>query len=38
MLVTPVIAGYADGSEGVLFRGTPPERQAAAGRVALYLN
>jgi ABC-type glycerol-3-phosphate transport system substrate-binding protein len=33
-----VIAGYADGSEVVLFKGTPPERQAAAGRVALYLN
>jgi multiple sugar transport system substrate-binding protein len=33
-----VVAGYADGSEIVVFKGPPPARQAAAGRVALYLN
>ena len=33
-----VVAGYADGSEVVVFKGPPPERQTAAGRVALYLN
>ncbi len=33
-----VISGYADGSEVVVFRGLAPEKQAAAGRVALYLN
>jgi len=33
-----VVAGYADGSEAVVFKGLPADRQAAAGRVALYLN
>jgi ABC-type glycerol-3-phosphate transport system substrate-binding protein len=33
-----VVAGYADGSEVVIFKGAPVERQTAAGRVALYLN
>jgi ABC-type glycerol-3-phosphate transport system substrate-binding protein len=33
-----VISGYADGSEVVVFKGPPAPRQAAAGRVALYLN
>jgi ABC-type glycerol-3-phosphate transport system substrate-binding protein len=33
-----VISGYADGSEVVVFKGLPAERQAAASRVALYLN
>lgn len=33
-----VVSGYADGSEVVIFRGLPAERQAAAARVALYLN
>ena len=33
-----IYAAYADGSEVVVFKGLPPERQAAAGRVALWLN
>lgn len=36
--VKKVIAGYADGSEVVVFKGLTPERQTAAGRVALYWN
>jgi ABC-type glycerol-3-phosphate transport system substrate-binding protein len=36
--VKKVIAAYADGSEVIVFKGLAPERQAAAGRVALFLN
>ena len=33
-----VIAGYADGSEMVIFKGISTERQTAAGRLVLYMN
>jgi ABC-type glycerol-3-phosphate transport system substrate-binding protein len=36
--VKKVIAGYTDGSEIVVFKGIPAGREAAAGRVALWLN